>query len=237
MSEWWSYRPGDFLLFAPRSYWRLFELENAAQWPLPLVALALGAGMLVLLRRPRRWSGRAVALVLALAWAWVGWRFVGERYAAINWAAVYVAPLFYVQAVLLAWFGAVRDGLNLSAGSRGPTRPGPGRLGLALYAYALILHPLTALAAGRPPAGAEVAGIAPDPTAIATLGVLVMLPGGGVAGPLLAIPLAWCLMSWATLAIMGAWQAWIPLAAAAIALAAWLREVFRPRSARAHPDA
>ncbi|HUF87885.1 MAG TPA: DUF6064 family protein [Thermohalobaculum sp.] len=240
MSEWWSYRPGDFLLFAPRTYWRLFELENAASWPLPLLALALGAGLLVLLRRPRRWSGRVVALALALAWAWVGWRFVGERYAAINWAAVYAAPLFYIQALLLAWFGAVRDGLNLSIPPRGSVR-----LGLALYAYALILHPLTALAAGRPLAGAEIAGIAPDPTAIATLGVLVMLPGGGVAGavaggvagPLLAIPLAWCLMSGATLATMGAWQAWIPLAAAAVALAAWLRETFRPRSARAHPDA
>ena len=25
MSEWWTYRPSDFLLFAPRTYYRLFE--------------------------------------------------------------------------------------------------------------------------------------------------------------------------------------------------------------------
>ncbi len=28
MQEWWSYRPGDFLLFSPRTYWRLFQLAN-----------------------------------------------------------------------------------------------------------------------------------------------------------------------------------------------------------------
>ena len=29
MSEWWTYRPSDFLLFSARTYWRLFELHNA----------------------------------------------------------------------------------------------------------------------------------------------------------------------------------------------------------------
>ena len=33
MSEWWTYRPSDFLLFAPRTYYRLFELYNAEIWP------------------------------------------------------------------------------------------------------------------------------------------------------------------------------------------------------------
>ena len=33
MSEWWTYHLSDFLLFAPRTYYRLFELYNAAIWP------------------------------------------------------------------------------------------------------------------------------------------------------------------------------------------------------------
>ena len=37
MSEWWTYRPEDFLLFSPRVYWRMFELHNAALWPLQLL--------------------------------------------------------------------------------------------------------------------------------------------------------------------------------------------------------
>ena len=41
MSEWLSYRPSDFLMFAPRTYWRLFELHNGAWWPAqPLAVLA-----------------------------------------------------------------------------------------------------------------------------------------------------------------------------------------------------
>ena len=28
MSEWWTYRLSDFLLYAPRTYFRLFELYN-----------------------------------------------------------------------------------------------------------------------------------------------------------------------------------------------------------------
>ena len=41
MSEWWTYRLDDFLLFSPRVYWRMFELANAALFPLPFGMLAL----------------------------------------------------------------------------------------------------------------------------------------------------------------------------------------------------
>src|ERR1700752_2916331 len=47
MSEWWTYRPEDFLLFSPRVYWRMFELHNAALWPLQVLALA--AGLIIIL--------------------------------------------------------------------------------------------------------------------------------------------------------------------------------------------
>ena len=42
MSEWWTYRAEDFLLFSPRVYWRMFELHNAALWPLHVLTLAAG---------------------------------------------------------------------------------------------------------------------------------------------------------------------------------------------------
>ena len=47
MAEWWTYRPEDFLLFSPRVYWRLFELHNAAVWPVQVPALLLGAAILI----------------------------------------------------------------------------------------------------------------------------------------------------------------------------------------------
>ncbi len=47
MSEWWTYRLEDFLLFSPRVYWRMFELHNEAVWPLQIATLLLGAAILV----------------------------------------------------------------------------------------------------------------------------------------------------------------------------------------------
>ena len=90
MSEWWTYAPSDFLLFAPRTYYRLIELHNLDVWPMQFVALLLGVAILVLARGERAWRRRAVAAILAGCWLWVGWAFHIQRYATINW----VAPWF-----------------------------------------------------------------------------------------------------------------------------------------------
>ena len=101
MSEWWTYRPEDFLLFSPRVYWRMFELHNAALWPLQVLALAAGLIIILLVAWRPRSSARWLALLLAILWIFVGWSFLWNRYAAINWAAAYVAPAFAVEGVLL----------------------------------------------------------------------------------------------------------------------------------------
>jgi len=228
MSEWWTYTPQNFLLFSERVYWRLFELHNAAVWPAHILALLVGAVILVFLLRPHPWSNRFIALILAAAWVFVAWAFLWSAYAAINWAARYVVPLFLFEALLLAWIGGLRGRLAFTArGSVGNV------LGLALFLYALAIHPFLAVVAGRPLAAAEVFGVTPDPTAIGTLGLLAMAKGGGTVWLLLFAPLAWCAASWATLHTMGTWEAWIPLAAIAIALMARLW----PRSPKASQDA
>ena len=63
MSEWWTYSLSDFLLFSPRTYYRLFELYNADIWPAQIVSLALGV-VIALVRRPAG-QGRFVAAILA----------------------------------------------------------------------------------------------------------------------------------------------------------------------------
>ncbi|UVC18139.1 DUF6064 family protein [Mesorhizobium onobrychidis] len=220
MSEWWTYRLEDFLLFSPRVYWRLFELNNAASWPLHLLTLAAGIAIaLLMLRRPRR-HGLWIALILAALFAFVGWSFLWSRYAVINWAIAYVAPAFGLQALLLA-FGATRGGLAFGR------RDIAGRLGLLIAVVGLVAYPLLPPLFGRPWASAEVFGIAPDPTAIVALGVLLAASGGLV--PLLfAIPLLWLLLSGLTLHAMGDPQAWLPLLAAATTVAALaLRRIAR----------
>ena len=211
MSEWWSYRPEDFLLFSPRVYWRLFELHNAALWPGQLAAVALLAVLVWLAAARPAGHGRLIAAALAAAWAFTGWAFVWTRYATINWAAGYLAPLFAIEAVLLA-LAAVFGGLR---GGRADIAAVAGWLLVVAAAAQPLLAPVT----GRGWPAAEVFAVAPDPTAIATLGLVLTLRGR-IAWALLPIPLLWCAVSALTLWTMGDPAFWLPLAAVLLTLAA-----------------
>ena len=221
MSEWWSYALSDFLLFSPRVYRRLFELQNEAVWPTQVLTLAAGVAIVILVLRRPRGHGLLIALLLAGAWAFVAWSFFWQRYATINWAAMYVAPIFALEAMLLLAIGVMFGRLTFD------WRGARGLVGLLLIAFAFAGQPLLAPLAGRPLAGAEIFGIAPDPTAIATLGLLLLARGKWI-GLLFQIPLFWCLVTGATLWAMQAPEAWIPPCAALLATAA----LFWPRHAR-----
>jgi len=218
VSEWWTYRPSDFLLFSPRTYYRLFELYNAEIWPAQILTLALGVAILVLLlRHGGAWRGRAVAAILAGCWLWVAWAFHFNRYATINWAAIYFAAAFAVEAVLLVWTGAIRGRLRLS-----PAVRAVDRVGLGIFLFALVVQPLIGPLAGRDWVQAEIFGVAPDPTVVATLGLLLAAPDR-VLWTLLVIPLLWCAVGGATLWTMESPDAFVmPLAGALVLLlAAW----------------
>lgn len=212
MSEWWSYRPSDFLLFAPRAYYRLVETYNVESWPWQAVAIAAALALIALAWRRAQHAGRVVALVLAFAWGAVAWRFHWDRYATINWAAMYFAGAFALQAALLA-FTALVGGLDYGGTSRRRRYAG-----LALIVAALAVLPFAALAAGRPWRQLEVAGLSPDPTAIFTLGLLLIARRAHLA--LYVVPVLWCLASGLTLWTMKAPDAFIPVLAALVAAAA-----------------
>jgi hypothetical protein len=222
MSEWWTYRPEDFLLFSPRVYWRLFELHNAALWPLQLLGLAAGLVIILLVASRPTSSARWLALLLSTLWIFVGWSFLWNRYAAINWAAAYVAPAFAVEGVLLLVSGTLLDGLSFNR--RGPA----GWIGYFILVFALAGQPLLAPLQGRGWASSEVFGVAPDPTVIATLGLL-LLARGRLLPLLLPIPVLWCLLSGITLWTMGEPQAWAVLAALALTGAACIWRISRQR--------
>lgn len=218
MSEWWTYRPSDFLMFAPRTYWRLFELQNEALWPAQALGVLLALVLTVGLWRRHGPLLRAGALGLALAWAWIAYGFFWQRYAPVNWAASGFAWAFGLQALgLLA--------LSFQHTVRATATTLRHRTGLSLLLWALLAHPLLALASGRPWMQAEIIGLAPDPTAIATLGLLLGIDAGPSAllSVLRAGALAWLLVSAATLATMGSWQTAVPLATVLLTGVALLR--------------
>jgi hypothetical protein len=215
MSEWWTYSLSDFLLFSPRTYYRLFELYNAAIWPMQIAALALGVLLLLLLLLlcPTRWRGSCVAALLAGCWLWIAWSYHLQHYATINWAAEYLAYGFAVEAMLLSFTGGIRDRLRF----RAPSDPA-GVCGFGMTAFAVVIFPLIGpLLLGRPWTQVEIFGVAPDPTAVATLGVL--MAAERAHWHLLVLPLLWCFVSGATLWTMASADAAIPPAAAVIAIA------------------
>jgi Family of unknown function (DUF6064) len=216
MSEWSTYSLSDFLLFSPRTYYRLFELYNLAIWPAQILAIALGLAILALLRRGKAWQGRAVAAILAACWLWVAWAYLLVRYDTINWAASYFAAGFAIEALLLIWTGLVRNRLFLR-----PANHVADRAGLCIFLFALVAQPLIGPLAGREWAQVEIFGIAPDPTVIATLGVLLM--ADRPLWYLYVIPLIWCAVSGATLWTMQSPDALLlPVAAVLVlCLAAW----------------
>jgi len=208
MSEWWTYGPRDLLMFSAQTYYRLFELYNRELWPLQMLALVLGVTVLVLWRRGGDRAGRAIAVILAACWLWIAWGFHWQRYASINLAAGYFAWAFAAQALLLLWLGAVRGRLTPAPATRLQQRAG-----LGLLLFSLLVFPLIGRLLGRSWMQAEVFGMAPDPTALATLGVL-LLAGPRPAWALFPIPLAWCLLSGTTLWAMESPDfAVVPLAA------------------------
>lgn len=214
-SEWWTYSLRDLLLFSSRTYYRLFELYNAAIWPAQVAALGLGLAVLALLRRPSAARARAIAAILAGCWLWVAIAFHAHRYAKINSAAISFAAAFGLEAALLIWIGVLRGRLSFERTA--------GRAGFWIFFFALAIEPILGPLLGRGWRQVELFGVAPDPTAVATLGILLLASGRG-RWSLLAVPAIWCVISGATLLAMKAPDAWIPPLAAVLAVTLAIRQ-------------
>lgn len=208
MGEWSSYSLEDFLMFSARTFDRLVERHNAALWPWHLAAAAAAVAILLLLGRRAAGASRTAAALLAAAWASAAWLWLAQRFATIQSGGAAMAAAFAVEAALLAWAGAARGRLALS-----PRLDVASRAGVALLVYGLLLHPLVAPLAGRPWARAELFALTADPTAAATLGLLLAVRAPWYLWP---IPLAWAAFAGMTLWAMRA-PAWWMLPAIAIA--------------------
>lgn len=169
MDAWWTYRPSDFVMYSARSLERLVGTYNAELWPAQLAGLAAGLALLAATARVPRQATRPACALLAAACAWVGWGFLWQRQAGIDAMAPWLAGVWALQALLLAL-----------ASTREPSPSGPPawcrQAGLALASAGIVLGPALSLALGRAWRQVEVAGLLPDPTALAVLGSLLALP-------------------------------------------------------------
>ena len=193
MSEWWTYRLTSFLLFSPRTYYRLFELYNLAIWPAQLVGVAIGLAIVALLIGKHGHRDRIIAGLLGVCWLWVAWAFLYQRYTQINWVATWFAAAFAFEALLLVGLGVIAGRIVFSA-SRGTGF----WIATAVVAISVVAYPLLAPLAGRPWTTTETFGVTPDPTVIGTIATLVLVRGR-IRWLLLVVPLLWCAVAALTL--------------------------------------
>jgi len=173
----------EALISAVASYHRDHPLASALAAAIAVIALLLAI-------RGTAPSRRAVPLLLAACWAWIGavWHF--GIFAQLNFAAPAYGILFFLQGVILAWLGL---GGRLEFG---PPTGWPGAVGIALALIALVILPLADLLQGWPWSAARLAGADPCPTAVLTLGVLLLARPPRLS--VLAIPALWTLVAAAT---------------------------------------
>ncbi|MFT5444850.1 MAG: hypothetical protein ACI9DC_000010 [Gammaproteobacteria bacterium] len=216
-----SYSLDDVLLFSPDVYFRLFELHNSALWPLQGPVFVVCLLVLLLLARATPNGMRASLAVFGAFWLWIAWSFFAQRYNTINWLAAYVMPLAALQGVALIGSALVwrnpLDAKVLTAAQR---------FGLGLYVLVLLGYPLLGLGFGRPWQGAELVGIAPDPSAVATLAILVMARGRW-KGLLMVIPIGWCIATGLTLYALNAVEFMVAPLAVVLCVGASLVERWR----------
>jgi hypothetical protein len=206
------------LPFSAEVLFALHERYLAALWPAAWLATTLAVAAIAAVWRPFAGGDRAVAAALGVAWLVAGAAFHLSWFARLNFAAPVYAGLFLMEGALLLWLGVVHGRLAFRRQGLG------GGAGLALAALALAGYPV-ADGLTRPEwGGLRLAGLAPGPTALLTLGLLLTAARPPLA--LMLIPALWCLLAGATGWILGlpADLALPPLAAAALGLALWRRK-------------
>ncbi len=209
MNGWQTYRLEDFIPFTPDIYWRLLERINETFWPLHILAVAIGLAALLLALRGNK---RIALALLAPAWLTSGIIFHLTYYAELNWAAPWFGWAFIAQTALLlavAFFAG-------SIKTREPSRGLSTWIGTTVAMVSLLGYPLISTTIGPGLSHAETYGLHPDPTAIATVGVLLIILRGPTLWLTMLIPILWCVIGSLTLIAMDATGALIPLAAVTI---------------------
>lgn len=216
IADWASYALADFIPFTPDVYVRLLERVNTAWWPLQLPGVALGLAALIL-----AWHGRVRPALLLLVPAWVasGVDFHLQHYAELTWAAPWFGAAFLAHATLLL-------GLALSGRLPEPrSNHGPmARVGGLIALFGLVGYPALAAVAGSGWRGAEVFGLHPDPTAVATLGLVMVALGGIRAGFAALVPLLWLGIASLTLLALQFTQGWLLTGVVGLAVAGVVAE-------------
>jgi len=185
------------LPFDTQQFLAVFAAYNAAIWPAQIGAYALGLFALAALFMPHPLRERAILAFLAAMWAWNGLVYHLAFFAPINSAAYGFAALFVLQAMLFASYSLKLNDMRFVVGGGWQSI-----VALAFIVYALLIYPVLGVIAGHGLMRGPLFGVAPCPTTIFTIGLLLLGHGRSVRW-LAAIPLAWAAIGTSAAVLLG----------------------------------
>jgi hypothetical protein len=177
------------LPFSAASFFDVFVAYNAAIWPVQIIAYGLGLSVVGAIVAAARLAPRFVPAALAVMWAMNAVGYHALYFATINPAADAFAALFMLQAALFAFcacadssgivFRLARDMRSVAA--------------LAATIYSMFVYSVLGIWAGRDLMAGPIFGVAPCPTVVFTLGVLMIGQGRAIVF-LSIVPVLWALV-------------------------------------------
>lgn len=172
----------------------VFVAYNAAIWPAQVGAyvLAVVAIAALWLNQPRR-----IVSILAVMWLWnaIGYHYM--FFSTINPAAPLFAGFFALEAVVFAACAVTTNVVSFRIGRDVRTT-----VGLSFIAYAMIIYPALRLWAGHGFMAGPMFGVAPCPTTIFTIGILLLARGPWVVW-LSVVPIMWSVVGLAAVLQLG----------------------------------
>ncbi len=175
--------------YSAEVFFAILAEYNSSIWPAQAVALLLGVTAVFLVARFPARAGRPVAALLAGAWGWTGLVYFLAEFSEIDFWAYGFGAAFVLQGLGFVWAGLIRRRLRFGSEPNQTVWSGAGLVALGLLGY-----PLLVAALGRDLLETGAFGVAPGPTVIFTLGVLL---AARPAAPLylFAVPLIWCVIA------------------------------------------
>lgn len=173
----------------------IFRDYNLSIWPMQVVMYVLAGAAVILTLKRFKHADRIISSVLAIIWVWNGLMYQIMYFASINKAAYLFGVFFMLQGMIFLWYGVIKEEIEYSSGEKLYQI-----VGNLFVVYAAVFYPLIGSLLGHGYPRIPLLGVAPCPTTIFTLG-LILLAKDTVPLRVLWIPFFWALVgfnaSWA----------------------------------------
>lgn len=168
----------------PEVYFRLFIRLNQNTFPLPIITLLIACVLAwLILKGKQRWS----LALLGIAWIWVGYYFHLHLFSELNWIAVYFAWIFILQGIVYVILGISQSG-DFDIPLQGKSFV----ISVVFIVLGAVIYPILTGLIGESWQGAQLFGMAPNPTVIVTLAIIPV--SSRTTGWLSVVPLMWCVI-------------------------------------------